>query len=180
LVTTEPALEVLDRASFAPHVDSCVEIYLVAMGKARDVVPARRSITRRHLEHPGLRAVIARNDDGLVAFTYGYSGARGQWWHDSVAAALPSSERATWLGDAFELAELHVLPAWQGQGLGRRLLTTLCSGVPAATVVLSAIDADTPARHLYRSVGFQDLLTDFTFPGSSERYAVMGRTLPLD
>jgi ribosomal protein S18 acetylase RimI-like enzyme len=171
----------LDADGFAQYVDACIEIYIVAMGKPRDVVPARRAITRRHLEHPGLRAVLARNDkNGLVGFGYGYEGEPGQWWHDAVAEGLDAEARARWLASAFEVAELHVLPAWQHQGLGRHLLGDLCAGVDRKTVVLSAVDEETPARRLYRSVGFVELLTGFTFAGSSEKYAVMSRTLPLE
>ncbi|MFL6238071.1 MAG: GNAT family N-acetyltransferase [Actinomycetes bacterium] len=172
-------LSVLDAAGFAKYVDASVEIYVVAMGKSREVVPARRSITARHLDHPGLRAVVARNDDGLIGFGYGYHGEPGQWWHDAVMDALNESDRRQWLADAYEVAELHVLPAWQGQGLGRRLLLDLCRDVARSTVVLSAIDRETPARRLYRSVGLVDVLTGFTFTGSAERYAVMAGRLPL-
>jgi hypothetical protein len=42
-------------------------------------------------------------------------------------------------------------------------------------VVLSTHDRESPARNLYRSVGFIDLLSGFVFPGSSEVYVVMGR-----
>lgn len=171
---------VLDGAGFAKYVDASVEIYVVAMSKPRDVVPARRSITTRHLMNPGLRAVLALHEDGLVGFAYGYDGAPGQWWHDAVAEAMSPEQRDRWLADAFEVAELHVLPAWQRQGIGRELLHELCRDVDRRTVVLSAIDDETPARHLYRATGFEDLLCGFTFAGSSERYAVMGRSLPLD
>jgi ribosomal protein S18 acetylase RimI-like enzyme len=175
-----PRLVVLDAGEFAHYVDASVEVYVVAMGKPREVVSGRRSITARHLTHPGLRAVVAENHDGLIGFGYGYYGEPGQWWHDAVADALDESHRREWLSNAFEVAELHVLPAWQRQGIGRNLLYELCRGVDRTTVVLSAIDEETPARTLYRSVGFQDLITSFAFAGSSERYAVMGRTLPLD
>jgi ribosomal protein S18 acetylase RimI-like enzyme len=177
LVSTH--LVVLDADGFSRYVDASVEVYVVAMGKAREVVPGRRSITARHLSHPGLRAVVAKHDDGLIGFAYGYFGQPGQWWHDAVAEALNKNQRHEWLSNAFEIAELHVLPVWQRQGIGRQLLADVCRDVDRATVVLSAIDEETPARHLYRSVGFSDLLTSFTFTGSSERYAVMGRTLPL-
>jgi hypothetical protein len=45
--------------------------------------------------------------------------------------------------------------------------------------VLSTRDAQTPARKLYFSLGFADLLTDFLFPGGGPPYAVMGAALPL-
>jgi len=175
-------LRVVEGDAFSPYIDASVEVYVAAMQKTRDVVAARRSITARHVSHPGLRAVIAQPDDEeqLVGFAYGYYGARGQWWHDAVADELSREQRKEWLSNAFELAELHVLPDWQRQGIGKQLLDLVCRDVPRRTVVLSAIDDETPARALYRSVGFQDLLLGFTFAGSSERYAVMGRPLPLD
>jgi ribosomal protein S18 acetylase RimI-like enzyme len=179
-VTRAPTLDVLDAHGFAPYVDAAVEVYVVAMGKRRDVLPARRDITRRHLDFPGFRGVVALSEGRLAAFSYGYLGRPGQWWHDSVVGALPRTDADTWLDNAFEVAELHVLPAWQGRGLGRALLHAVCADTTAQTVVLSAIDAETPARQLYRSAGFRELLTGFTFPGSAERYAVMGRSLPLD
>jgi len=40
--------------------------------------------------------------------------------------------------------------------------------------VLSTHDRDSPARALYRSFGFTDLLRDFSFPGSAEVYAILG------
>ena len=45
--------------------------------------------------------------------------------------------------------------------------------------MLSTQDADSPARRLYRSLGFADLLTGFIFPGGGPPYAVMGAALPL-
>jgi len=45
--------------------------------------------------------------------------------------------------------------------------------------VLSTMDSDTKARRLYRGLGFTDLLTSFTFPGTEMPYAIMGAPLPL-
>src|SRR5207302_3853747 len=86
---------------------------------------------------------------------------------------------STWLADSFEVAELHVLPAYQGAGIGRRLLLELTAGRPERTAVLSTQDTESRARRLYRGVGFTDLLTGFRFSGAEPPYAVMGATLPL-
>ena len=84
-----------------------------------------------------------------------------------------------WLDDSFEVAELHVRPAYQGMGIGRGLLLRLTSGRSERTAVLSTADAESRARRLYRGVGFTDLLTGFRFSGGEPPYAVMGARLPL-
>jgi ribosomal protein S18 acetylase RimI-like enzyme len=149
------------------------------------------------LEHPqaGHAAPDGAAGPGLAGFTYGFHGAPGQWWHDTVAGALAVSfasaeSRAhsaypapgagvAWLDDSFEVAELHVRPAYQGMGIGRQLLLRLASGRPERTAVLSTVDAESRARRLYRGVGFTDLLTGFRFSGGEPPYAVMGARLPL-
>ena len=87
---------------------------------------------------------------------------------------------AAWLDDSFEVAELHVAPDYQGDGVGAGVLLRLTSGRPERTALLSTRDADSPARRLYRGTGFTDLLTAFHFfPGGEPPYAVMGAELPL-
>jgi ribosomal protein S18 acetylase RimI-like enzyme len=150
------------------------------------MLAGRDSILERHAANPGFRALMVRADaaDGpaVAGFTYGFRGAPGQWWHDMVASALASTyprSASTWLADSFEVAELHVLPAYQGAGIGRRLLLELTAGRPERTAVLSTQDTESRARRLYRGVGFTDLLTGFRFSGAEPPYAVMGATLPL-
>jgi ribosomal protein S18 acetylase RimI-like enzyme len=147
---------------------------------------------------PGPRGLVSPSSAGeadafrlapgmeIAGFTYGFHGVHGQWWHDMVASALavvttPSGTTAAtaWLADSFEVAELHVLPAYQGAGIGRSLLLRLLSGRPEQTALLSTQDAESKARRLYRGVGFTDLLTGFRFSGGEPPYAVMGATLPL-
>ncbi|WP_246149106.1 GNAT family N-acetyltransferase [Nonomuraea turkmeniaca] len=119
----------------------------------------------------------------IVGFAYGFRGAPGQWWHDVVLRALAEQSGRevanAWLGYAFELAEIHVHPDYQGKGVGRAMIRTLCAGRRERTAVLSTHDQPTAARHLYASLGFTDLLTRFIFPGGYEEYAIAGRPLPL-
>jgi ribosomal protein S18 acetylase RimI-like enzyme len=139
-----------------------------------------------HAGNPGFRALAVR-DDGTgepVGFGYGFHGAAGQWWHDTVSRALAARSgdqaAAAWLDDSFEVAELHVVPGHQGHGVGAGVLLRLTAGRAERTALLSTRDADTPARRLYRGTGFTDLLTAFRFfPGSEPPYAVMGAELPL-
>src|ERR1700712_4840028 len=96
----------------------------------------RTAHARTHVHRPGLRVVAALAPDPdlpaehapLVGIGYGQPGARGQWWHDTVVAALPAEAAARWFSDVFEIVELHVLPEYQGRGLGRQLLRTLLGG----------------------------------------------------
>ena len=172
----EPKAEVrlVDADGFAPLLDRAAEIYGAAMQRTPDLVAQRRDIIAGHLDRQDFLAAIAVEADTLVGFGYGYHGRPGEWWHDVVAEALGRDRARRWMADAFELAELHVDPSRHSEGIGRRLLDTVLAAASGATVVLSTHDRESPARALYRSTGFVDLLCDFRFPGSQEIYAVLG------
>jgi GNAT superfamily N-acetyltransferase len=176
----------LNPGEFTARLDQMIAVYAAAMRPPVEMLAGRRSIMAGHAAHPGFRALLATEDgSGTPAgFGYGFHGAAGQWWHDTVARGLAAAHgaatAAAWLEDSFEVAELHVAPEHQGHGVGAGLLLRLTSDRPERTTLLSTRDADTPARRLYRGVGFSDLLTDFAFfPGSEPPYAVMGAELPL-
>jgi ribosomal protein S18 acetylase RimI-like enzyme len=174
----------LGAARFVVAVDKLLAVYTAAMNPAPSQLAGRRSIMARHATNPGFRALAVLDGDGEpVAFSYGFHGEAGQWWHDMVSYALSASAGAApaahWLSDSFEVAELHVKPAYQHIGLGRSLLLRLTGNLDERIAVLSTQDSDSPARHLYRSLGFTDLLTAFRFSGGDPPYAVMGAALPL-
>jgi len=179
------AIAELDRTGFLAAIDQFVVIYGAAMGAGADELPSRRAIMERHVGSPGFRAlaVTAATSGRVVAFTYGFRGLPGQWWHDVVLAGLAAeyglSAARNWLDNVLEVAEVHVHPHYQARGIGRQMVLTLTAGRPERTALLSTRDAPTPARRLYRSLGFADLLTDFLFPGGGPPYAVMGAALPL-
>jgi ribosomal protein S18 acetylase RimI-like enzyme len=173
----------LGPREFRASIGSLVAVYAAAMNPPDRLLGGREAIMDRHAASPGFRGLTAHVDGRLAGFTYGFHGQTGQWWHDMVASALaagPARPGPDWLRDSFEIAELHVLPDYQGMGIGRSLLLTLTSGRPERTAVLSTADAPTRARRLYRGVGFTDLLTGFRFSGSEPPYAVMGACLPLN
>jgi ribosomal protein S18 acetylase RimI-like enzyme len=174
------AIEVtaVDAEGFRALVVTAAQIYGEAMARPPELVVQRREIMQSHVHRDGFAAVLARTGGEPVGFGYGYRGRAGEWWHDIVAKALGREASREWLVDAFELAELHLLPAHHGHGAGRAMLTALLAEAGGRTVVLSTHDKESPARLLYRSAGFVDLLTGFVFPGSAEVYAVMGRRQP--
>ncbi len=184
--TLSVSISELNPGEFTARLDQLIAVYAAAMRPPAELLTGRRSIMAGHTVNPGFRA-LAVTDDGTgeaVGFGYGFHGAAGQWWHDTVRRALAASRgaaaTAAWLDDSFEVAELHVAPDYQGHGVGAGVLLRLTSGRPERTALLSTRDADSPARRLYRGTGFTDLLTAFHFfPGGEPPYAVMGAELPL-
>jgi GNAT superfamily N-acetyltransferase len=200
---TWPGLRELDPAGFAAHLDALMAVYAAAMHVPPPQLPGRRAIMESHLGHPAFRALVltapagtgappgavsrgrhARRDrEVVVAFTYGFHGVGGQWWHDMVRSAVTATAgpgvAAHWLDDSFEVAELHVRPEYQKHGIGKQLLLRLTRECTERTAVLSTMDTESPARRLYRGLGFTELLTDYWFAGADTAYAVMGAALPL-
>lgn len=180
-----PGIFELSRPDFLASISELLAIYAAAMGAAPDELPTRQAIMERHAGNPGFRAVVvtAGEPEHIIAFTYGFRGVPGQWWHDVVRAGIIANSgapaAADWLDYVLEIAEVHVHPDFQARGIGRRMMLALTAGRSEHTALLSTRDAQTPARKLYRSLGFADLLTSFLFPGGGPRYAVMGATLPL-
>lgn len=175
----------LGTSGFLAAINDLLAIYAAAMGAEPDELPTRRAIMERHAANPGFRALIVTSGGParVVAFTYGFRGMPGQWWHDVVRAGIVarSGQRAAaaWLDYVLEIAEVHVHPDYQARGIGRLMMLALTAGRPEGTALLSTRDAETPARRLYHSLGFVDLLTGFLFPGGGPAYAVMGARLPL-
>lgn len=177
----------LDRAGFLAEIDRVSAVYAAAMHPDPAYLPGRASIMERHASQPGFRALAVTaqvaGDRRIIAFGYGFRGASGQWWHDVVRTALTArvgeAAAGAWLDSSMEIAELHVHPDFQRRGIGRSLLLGLTDGRQEHTTVLSTQDDNSPARRLYRSVGFADLFTGFSFPGGGPPYTVMGAVLPL-
>ncbi|MEO9108914.1 MAG: GNAT family N-acetyltransferase [Jatrophihabitantaceae bacterium] len=167
-------------AEFAGRVDDAMAIYVQAMQYPAHAATQRAVTAKRHVRNSGFDCRVAFLADGTLAgFGYGYTTASGQWWHDLVRRALPADLAASWMHDAFELSELHVLPSCQGYGIGRRVLVELAGALPHRTMLLSTPDADTRAFRLYHDLGFVDLRRQYLFPGDTRPFAVLGAALPL-
>ena len=178
-------------AQMAERLPDVMTVYRRAFLDLHEPDPARAELdrtahARTHVHRPGLRMIAALAPDPdlppdrapLVGVAYGQPGARGQWWHDTVVAALPPDVANDWLSDVFEVVELHVLPEYQARGLGRRLLRELLDGCGRRTAALSALELPaSPARRLYAGEGFVPLLTNFTFAGGGTPYAVLVKRL---
>ncbi|NYI08436.1 GNAT family N-acetyltransferase [Allostreptomyces psammosilenae] len=164
--------------------DEAIAVQTVAFGLDAEEAAVRRSIVERHAFAAGVRALAAETtgDDGvrrMVGFAYGMPNDPGQWWSTIIRPHLEREGNGHWLDDAFAVTELHVLPDFQHRGIGRTLLLSLLDGVAQRRGILSAVDEETPARRLYRGLGWRDLARRVPFPGTTRVYAVMGVELPL-
>jgi ribosomal protein S18 acetylase RimI-like enzyme len=167
-------------AQLSERINEAMAIYVVAMNYPTYAGAQRSVAAQGHTEYAGFACRVAVRDDGhLVGFAYGYTSSPGQWWHDLVHRALSAKIAAEWLGDAFELSEMHVLPQYQGAGIGRGLLTSLAASIRHRAVLLSTPDSDTRAFRLYHSLGFVDLARGHLFPGDARPFAILGARLPL-
>lgn len=178
------ALRRAGAEEFIARLDPALAVYTAAMRPPPDQLTGRKSIMRNHASYPDFACVLAEREDGeLAGFAYGFHGGFGQWWHDVIYRSLvkEKGEEAAryWMGDTMEIAEVHVHPDYQGKGTGRAMMHALTHGRPERTALLSTHDQPTAARHLYRTLGFVDLLTQYVFPGGYERYAIVGAPLPL-
>jgi ribosomal protein S18 acetylase RimI-like enzyme len=177
---SDPQIQTWSGPQFAARVDEAMDIYVRAMQYPGYTGSQRAVTARRHTVNEGFACRAALESDGtLIGFGYGYTTRAGQWWHDLVYKALTREAATDWLAQSFELSELHVLPEYQGRGIGRRLLASLARDLPHRAVLLSTPDADTRAFRLYRDVGFVDLARHYLFPGDSRPFAVLGARLPL-
>ncbi|MEO3977356.1 GNAT family N-acetyltransferase [Streptomyces sp. CAU 1734] len=162
------------------RIDEALAVQALAFGLTEDEIELRRHIVHRHLRQPGARALGALTGTGrLVGFVYGMPNDRGQWWSTVVEPYLRHTGREHWLDDSFVITELHVHPAFHARGIGRSLITTITDAAEQPRSILSAIDIESPARRLYRALGYEDLARRVVFPSAPSPYAVMGAPLPL-
>lgn len=124
----------------------------------RDVERFRDEQLPRHAGREGFRCAVAFDEAACVGFAYGYTGQRGQWWTDQVAARAPADVVERWLDGHFELVELAVDPAVQRRGYGAALHDALLRDVPNDRALLTTYRDDRPAPRLYRRLGWELLV----------------------
>jgi ribosomal protein S18 acetylase RimI-like enzyme len=156
-------IEELSNAQTLDLLPDLVEVYRAAFTAApygedeSAVARFRDEQLPRHAERTGFRCVIARENEGVVGFAYGYTGRRGQWWTDYVAGRVPHELADEWLDGHFEFVELAVHPDHQRRGIGGALHDALLKDLPHDRALLSTWRVDTPARRLYLNRGWQVL-----------------------
>ncbi|OSQ14456.1 GNAT family N-acetyltransferase [Corynebacterium diphtheriae] len=173
--------------AFSYHCPDFVRLYIEAMGYSPTIAPARIRVWRNAITEQGFVAVCAIDDssdnpaaigEGIVGIGYGFTGRSEHWWDQQIHRGLAEQKCPPVARPYFELAELHVSPRAQGQGIGRSLLHALIRHCGHELILLSTPevpDEKNAAFHLYRSCGFDDLLRNFMFEGDRRPFAVLQR-----
>jgi ribosomal protein S18 acetylase RimI-like enzyme len=119
--------------------------------------------------------LVAREDDEIVGFGYGYTGSSGQWWTDHVEQSLTVAQRAEWIEPPhFEIVELHVKPSQQRHGIGSALLAQLLTRQPHDRALLSTQTGSRKARGFYAKNGWSELAS-VDFGLGYPPYLVLGK-----
>lgn len=145
-------------------VDELATVYRGAFGapgdgeSERDFERFRDEQFPVHAGREGFRCAVAVDEGTCVGFAYGYTGRRGQWWTDQVAARAPADVVERWLDGHFEFVELAVDPPAQRRGHGAALHDALLRSVPNSRALLTTYRDDRPAPRLYRRLGWELLV----------------------
>jgi broad specificity phosphatase PhoE/ribosomal protein S18 acetylase RimI-like enzyme len=167
-----PTTEVLDGPGALAVLDDLVDVYGAAftpMPYGESAERIRQVATEQlptHAARDGFRCAVVREDGRIRGFCYGYTGRRGQWWTDQVAANVPASVARSRLGGHLEVVELAVDPTVQHRGYGAALVDLQLEGAEHDRALLTTWHGDDrPAPRLYRRLGWQ-LLHEGVFPDS--------------
>ncbi|MGY4967449.1 GNAT family N-acetyltransferase [Streptomyces sp. 900105245] len=115
----------------------------------------------------------------LVGFCYGMKCEERDFWTQCLHRHLTCQRKDKWLSESLIVAEVHVLPPYQGRGIGGKLLSALCRESPYPRSVLTVAEGNVKAQRLYTSLGFVNLSDSFDFPGHPVRLLAMGAEHPL-
>jgi GNAT superfamily N-acetyltransferase len=113
-----------------------------------------------HVERPGMRLIIARDDhDQVVGFTYGFRlPAETGWW--SNLEPPPPADFTRESGDrTWVILELAVREPWRRRGVAAALHAALLDGLTVERVTLSVRPEPeaAPAQTAYMSWGYRTL-----------------------
>lgn len=180
-----PTIQRLTPAEFVMLVPVLVDLYIEAMEYAPSMRHQRIRVWKGEVRSPGFTAVAAIDANEVVGVAYGFLGTRERWWDRQLVRAMeenggPSQIDRAMLHNYFEVAEVHVSPSRQGDGIGSRLLAELLRGVPARWALLSTPEVAGEANNafgLYRKFGFVDVARNFYYEGDRRPFAILALDL---
>jgi ribosomal protein S18 acetylase RimI-like enzyme len=177
-------LDRLDGPATAAISEQLVDVYRAAMGAAPFFETEVETgwfaeELADELGEPGFRCWVAREDDRVAGFAYGYETLEipAEGWYGLVREAVGPAAAEHWLAGQFAVVWIAVHPDRRGRGLGRELLERLLASAGTERAWLITHDLDTPAQALYRSLGFR-LLGRGPLGWHDAERVVLGAELP--
>ena len=175
----------LTPAEFIMLAPALVDIYIEAMGYAPSMRPQRIQVWKGEVRSPGFTALVAVDGDVVVGVAYGFLGTRERWWDQQLVRAMKAKGELSaldrdMLHNYFEVAEVHVAPSRQSQGIGAQLLAALLREVTARWALLSTPEVAGEANNafgLYRKFGFTDVARNFFYEGDGRPFAILALDL---
>ncbi|MEU3351019.1 GNAT family N-acetyltransferase [Streptomyces sp. NPDC037389] len=122
---------------------------------------------QRQALRPGFRLILARDDDEVVGFAFGYRLPADTSWWNGMLTPLPSQDFTRETGErTFTIIELAVRKPWRRRGIADALHTRLVDGlgVERVTLTMRPEPEAAPAQRAYEAWG----------------YVKVGRTRPWD
>lgn len=155
--------------------DDVGEIYRQGFDSSHEQAEQFIELSFAHiLEYEGAILLLANVDGQPAGILYGYTYKPNQWWSKHVASSIINAGYMHYLDDAFSLAELAVLPEFQGKGVGSALLRKLLDNQPQRYTLLStSADPEKGATKLYERFGFKVIVSLFRYSQTSAAVHIM-------
>jgi GNAT superfamily N-acetyltransferase len=176
LVSEDVVIELMrQRAGVERRLEGLTSVYAEAFG-ANSEVPSDRfaSSLVRHAERDGFECAVALDAETPVAFAYAFTSFTGdppsEWYRAVVEAAGEN-----WIQGQCEVPWFAVLPAYQGRGIGTRLLEALIARRSEARAWLVTLADEAGLQAFYRRRGWCPLAEDSLL--SDTPRLIMGRFL---
>ncbi|WP_221583656.1 GNAT family N-acetyltransferase [Microbacterium sp. G2-8] len=115
----------------------------------------RDTMFARHAARDRFRLAAAHDGERMIGFAYGYYGADGQYYTESVREALGREAAGEWLPGAFEFVSFGVLSAHRRGGIGRALYRAVMTGVDGTALLSTWDDPADPAVRFYEREGWR-------------------------
>ncbi|MER0240863.1 GNAT family N-acetyltransferase [Streptomyces sp. HSW2009] len=122
-----------------------------------------------HCQRPGMRLVLARDDEEVVGFAYGYLLTPDtRWWKNLLEVELPAPFARETGNRTWVIIELAVRKAWRRRGIAAGLHTRLLEGLCAERVTLTVRPEPeaAPARSAYAAWGYRRVGTSQPWEGA--------------
>ncbi|WP_409469384.1 GNAT family N-acetyltransferase [Streptomyces sp. HC307] len=111
-------------------------------------------------QRPGMRLVLARDEEDVVGFTYGYYLAPDtRWWKNLQDVTLPDDFTREDGRRTFVIIELAVRKPWRRRGIAAELHARLLEGLGAERITLTMRPEPeaAPAQSAYAAWGYQNV-----------------------